>query len=161
MKKIIAIFQPWGIGDVLMSVPLAKRLAGMGYCIELISCQNTIAKFLVDKEIFQNQTQIRWTKNKLGNLTSLISFIIERGDRYNYILIPEQIHSFVPMLFKRLTKAIVISAEELISFDKNSTRLKNNVKIAEKLEEYENISFHAGDEIYSLIQGVEKKIEGG
>lgn len=146
----VLIFQPWGIGDILMAVPAAKKLTRNGYAVDLISAQKDISIFLVENNIFQSFYYVKWTKNKIINLVVLLYFCFSHFRRYEFLLIPDGLSIILVNILKLICGNKVNSVGSIKKQKWNDSRIKNNISISEiiimkKLKKNDVILFDYSD----------------
>jgi ADP-heptose:LPS heptosyltransferase len=137
MKNInedkVLIFQPWGIGDILMAVPAAKKLVRYGFRVDLISTQKNISQFLLTQNIFDTFFYVNWTKYKIINTITLIYLCLTHFRKYEFLLIPDGLNAILINILNIMCAGKVNTIFNLNKEKISQSRIKNNIAIAESI----------------------------
>jgi ADP-heptose:LPS heptosyltransferase len=132
MKPKILVFQPWGIGDILMFVPALCILNDKGYSdISLCSASAETGKLLLSHKLISKHHAINWTKNKLNNLLELLIFSIKNRGLYDFIFIPVGLRTEIYLFLKYLCGGKII-------FKKFDVMKETRWRIAENINLLQN-----------------------
>lgn len=129
----VLIIQPWGIGDVLMSIKPVEELRNRGCVIDLLSAQTSISKFLSVYGYIDNFQYIKWTNNKLFNFLRLFLFILKSRRVYQYIVVPDRLSSIIIVLSEWVFNAKVYSNKSIPKEKYERSRIKNNQEIIRQI----------------------------
>lgn len=122
----VIVFQPWGIGDLLMSArPMWFLKNKADIEVSVVTPHAAVGELLIDLKFIDSYLQMRWTSNRFINLFFLLKFSIFNARKYSFILIPAATHPLVSRILRLFNENTLVADEIQGQFDKKSRIIRN------------------------------------